>query len=69
VNKEIITRVSHLERSKSVFRVISIIIILMMACFAHAGVLGDIDGNNQIGLPEATYALQVVAGIRTPMAT
>jgi hypothetical protein len=41
----------------------------IVSSYAHAGVLGDVNGDGQIGLPEATYALQVMAGIRSPSAT
>jgi len=43
------------------------IVALLMCCITqtiHAGVLGDIDQNNAIGLPEAIYSLEVTAGMK-----
>lgn len=46
--------------------------IILLAAFivsstAYAGVIGDINGDGQVGLPEAVYALQSTAGIRSPL--
>jgi len=46
----------------------TIIIALIMYNITYsvkAGVLGDIDQNNAIGLPEAIYALEISAGVET----
>ena len=48
---------------------ISVVVLFFAAVsFAHAGVVGDIDGDGKVGLPEAIYSLQSLAGLRTPLA-
>jgi hypothetical protein len=49
---------------KSVFFLAAFIV----SSYAHAGVLGDVDGDGQVGLNEAIYSLQSLAGIRPPIA-
>ncbi|ETR73075.1 MAG: hypothetical protein OMM_01233 [Candidatus Magnetoglobus multicellularis str. Araruama] len=44
---------------------LTVFIMCLTAQFAWAGVLGDIDRDNAIGLPEAIYALQVTSGMET----
>ena len=48
---------------KSVFFLTAFII----SSYAHAGVLGDVDGDGQVGLNEAIYSLQALAGMRPPL--
>ena len=50
------------------FKVVFVFVILIIASFAHAGVVGDIDGDGQVGLTEAIYSLQSLSGIRPPLA-
>jgi hypothetical protein len=41
----------------------------IVSSYARAGVVGDIDGDGKVGLPETIYSLQSLAGIRPPSAT
>lgn len=41
------------------------IIVLIFALSAQAEVIGDIDGNNQVGLEESIYSLQIVSGLQS----
>jgi hypothetical protein len=43
------------------------LVAFTFSSYAHAGVLGDIDGDGQVGLPEAVYALQSLSGIRSSL--
>ena len=42
--------------------------VLLTVSYANAGVLGDIDADGQVGLPETIYSLQCLAGLRSPVA-
>jgi len=60
-----------MERRRAMLKTFRTIIFLstfIVSSYAHAGVLGDIDGDGQVGLPEAVYAIQSLAGIRSPLA-
>ena len=48
-------------------KVLPVVMAFLISSFAHAGTVGDIDGNGQVGLPEAIYSLQSLAGMRPPL--
>jgi hypothetical protein len=57
------------NRRSPMLKSILFLAAFIVSSYAHAGVIGDIDGDGTVGLPEATYALQVLSGVRTPMTT
>ena len=50
-------------------RAVVAIAVFSMASNALAGTLGDVTGDGKVALPEATYALQVTAGLRSSFTT
>jgi hypothetical protein len=49
-------------------KTITFLATFVLSSYAHAGVLGDIDGDGHVGFSEAVYALQSLSDIRSPLA-
>jgi hypothetical protein len=57
-----------IERRRHMLKAIIFLATFVVSSYAHAEVIGDVDGDGQVGLPEAIYSLQSLAGIRSPLA-
>nr|BDD44328.1 hypothetical protein 5 [Desulfobacterales bacterium] len=54
---------------RKLITVSAIIVSTLLLATVYATTLGDIDKDGDVGLPEAAYALQVTAGIRSTIPT
>ena len=56
-----------LSKETPMLKFLAFVAAFVVFSYAHAEILGDVDGNGQIDLTEAIYALQSIAGIRPPL--
>jgi hypothetical protein len=61
-------QIGHPIRTNHMLKSIIFLGVFIVSSYAHAGVVGDINGDGQVGLNEAIYSLQSLAGIRPPLA-